>query len=66
MARAPVSRKKTVFASKMDPILRKKFVKGYIWSIGFCGGENWTLQKVRRIYLGSLEMWCWRRMEKIC
>jgi hypothetical protein len=66
MARAPFSKKKTVFASKMVSNLRKKFVKGYIWSIGLCGDENWTLRKVYRIYLGGLEMWCWRRMEKIC
>jgi hypothetical protein len=29
------------------------------------GAENWTLRKVDQKYLGSLEMWCWRRMEKI-
>jgi len=30
-----------------------------------CGAESWTLGKVDQKYLGSFEMWCWRRMEKI-
>jgi hypothetical protein len=25
----------------------------------------WTLRKVEQKYLGSFELWCWRRMEKI-
>jgi hypothetical protein len=27
--------------------------------------ETWTLRKVGQEYLGSSEMWCWRRMENI-
>jgi hypothetical protein len=27
--------------------------------------ETWTLQKVDQKCLGSFEMWCWRRMEKM-
>jgi hypothetical protein len=30
------------------------------------GTETWTLRAVDQIYLESFEMWCWRRMEKIC
>ena len=29
------------------------------------GAEACTLCKVDQEYLGSFEMWCWRRMEKI-
>jgi hypothetical protein len=29
------------------------------------GAEKWTLRKVDQKCLGSFEMWCWRRMEKI-
>jgi len=29
------------------------------------GAETWTLQAADQKYLESLEMWCWRRMEKI-
>jgi hypothetical protein len=27
--------------------------------------SNWTFRKVNQKYLGSFEMWCWRRLEKI-
>jgi len=29
------------------------------------GAEFWTLRKTDRKYLGSSEMWCWRRIENI-
>jgi hypothetical protein len=29
------------------------------------GAETWALQKVNQKYLKSVEMWCWRRMDKI-
>ena len=45
--------------------MRKKLAKCYIWSIALYGAETWTLRAVDRKHLESLEMWCWRRMEKI-
>ena len=27
--------------------------------------EDWTLRKVDHLHLGSFEMWCWRRTEKM-
>jgi len=30
-----------------------------------CVAETWTLHKVHKIRLRSLELWCWRKMEKI-
>jgi len=45
--------------------LRKKVVKCHIWSIAVYGAEIWTLRAVNQKYLESLEMWCWRSMEKI-
>ena len=29
------------------------------------GTETWTLQAADQKYLGSFEMWCWIRIEKI-
>jgi hypothetical protein len=40
-------------------------VKCYIWNIALYGVETWTLRKLDQKYVESLEMWCWRRMEKI-
>jgi hypothetical protein len=55
--------KETLFTSKLDVTLRKKTGKCYIWSIALCGAETGAVGKVDRKYLGSFEMWCWRRME---
>jgi len=40
-------------------------VKCYIWSIALCGAETGILRAVDQKHLESVEMWCWRRMEKI-
>jgi len=40
-------------------------MKCYVWSIALCGAETWTLRATDQKHLGSFEMWCWRRMEKI-
>jgi len=34
-------------------------------TINAFGAETWTLRAEDQKHLGSLEMWCWRRMEKI-
>jgi len=46
--------------------VRNKLVKCYIWSIALHGSESWTLRTVDQKSLESFQMWCWRRMEKIC
>jgi hypothetical protein len=33
--------------------------------IDLCGAETWTLWAVDQKHLESLQMWCWRMMEKI-
>ena len=40
-------------------------MKGYVWSMALYGAETWTLRVTDQKHLESLEMWCWRRMEKI-
>ena len=65
MEKAAFNKKKTLFTSKLDLKLRKKLVKCYIWSMALCGAKTWTLWAADKNYLGSFEMPCWRRMEKI-
>ena len=36
-----------------------------MWSIVLYGAETWTIRAVDQKHLGSFEMWCWRRIEKI-
>ena len=65
MAKAAFNKRRTLFTSTLDLEMRKKLVKCYIWSIALYGAETWTLRAVDQKHLESLEMWCWRKMEKI-
>jgi hypothetical protein len=49
----------------LDIILRIILTKFVILSIGLYGAEAWTHSKINQEYLGSFEVWYWRRMEKI-
>jgi hypothetical protein len=42
--------------------VRRKLVKCYIRSTDFYSVEIWTLQIIEQKYLGSFEMWGWRRL----
>jgi hypothetical protein len=65
MAKAAFNKKRDLFTSTLDLGLRKKLVKCYIWSIDLYAAEPWTLRAVDQKHLGSFEVWCWRRTEKI-
>ena len=65
MAKAAFSKKRALFTGTFYLELMKKLVKCYIWSIALYGAETWTLRAVDQKHVGSFEMWCWGRMEKI-
>jgi hypothetical protein len=60
-AKAAFNKKRALFTSTLDLILRKKLVKCYIWSMALYAAETWMLQAVDQKHLESFEMWCWRR-----
>jgi hypothetical protein len=65
MAKAAFNKKEGLFTSTLDLNLRKKLVKCYIRSMAVYGAETWMLRAADQKYLESVEVWCWRRMEKI-
>jgi len=65
VAKTAFNKKRTLIPSTLDLELTKKLVKCYIWSMALYGAETWMLWAVDQKQLGSFEMWCWRRMEKI-
>ena len=65
-AKAAFNKRRALFTSTLDLNLRKKLVKCYFWRIALYGAETWTICAVDQKHLESFEMWCWRRMEKIC
>jgi hypothetical protein len=64
LAKASLNKNEVLFTRKLDVNLRKKPVKGYIWSITLILESRKLLEADQR-YLGSSEMWYHRRMEKI-
>jgi hypothetical protein len=64
-AKAALNNKNTLFTSKLDPNLRKKLVKCYIWIRALQGAETWAFWEADQKYLENFEMWWRRRMEKI-
>ena len=66
IAKEAFNRKMSLLTNKLDIELKKKLVRCYVWNIAFYGSEIWTRKKkLSEKYFESLEMWCWRRMEKI-
>jgi hypothetical protein len=57
--------KKTLSTNKLNQNSRNKIVKFLYLEHGFCEVLTIGVRKVDQKYLGSLEMHCWRRIEKI-
>jgi len=45
--------------------LKKRIVKSVLWSVVLYASETWTVAQADRKRLEAMEMWIWRRMEKI-
>ena len=45
--------------------MSKELIKTLIWPVALYGCETWTLRKEEIDRLNALEMWLWRRIEKI-
>src|SRR5277367_1616345 len=65
VAKEAFSKRKELLIKKMSKKLKKRIVKTIIWSIALYAAETWTLRKADIKRVSALEMWCWRKMEKI-
>jgi len=65
MATAVFSKMRDLFTGTLDKDLMENLVKCHIWIIALYGAETGTVRAVDQKQLGSFEMWCWRRTEKI-
>ena len=65
MAKDAFNKRKELLTRRMDRTVKKKIIKSVIWSVALYGCETWTLRKNEMQRLNALEMWMWRRMEKI-
>jgi hypothetical protein len=64
MAKAAFT-KNIFFTSKLDLNIIKNLVKYYIRIIVLYGAETWSLRKLDQKYMGSFEVRCWSKTEKI-
>ena len=65
MVKDAFTRRKELLTRRMSKVTKKKIIKTVVWSVALYGAETWTLKKDEIRRLNSLEMWLWRRMEKI-
>ena len=49
----------------MNLELKKRIIKCLVWSVALDAAETWTLTQAESDRIEALEMWIWRRMEKI-
>jgi hypothetical protein len=65
LAKDAFMKRKELLTKRMKRELKKKIIKTVVWSVALYGCETWALRKVDFRRLEALEMWLWRRMEKI-
>jgi hypothetical protein len=65
LAKEAFSKIKELLTKRFKMTIKKKIVKTLIWTTLLYGCETWTLLKEDFRRLDAIEMWLWRRMEKI-
>ena len=65
MAKDAFSKRKELLSRNMSRVVKKKIVKAIVWSVALYGCETWALKKDEIQRLNALEMWLWRRMERV-
>ena len=64
-AKEAFSDRKELLTKSLENSTKVKIVKTLVWTKLLYGSETWTLKKEDIRKLEALEMWLWRRMEKI-
>jgi hypothetical protein len=65
MAKVVFNKKEDTFQHNTGFTLKKRTSTILYLEHSLYGARTWTLRTVDQKYLGSFEMWCWSRMEKI-
>ena len=64
-AKEAFGNRKELLTKRLAKSTKVKIVKTLVWTTLLYGSETWTLEKEDVRKLEALEMWLWRRMEKI-
>lgn len=65
LAKDAFSKRKELLTKRFSRKVKKKIIKTLVWTTLLYGCETWTLRKEEIRRLEAVEMWLWRRMEKI-
>ena len=57
----------SIFKSKDITLLTKvHLVKAMVFPVVMYGCESWTVKKAERRRIDAFELWCWRRLLRVC
>jgi len=56
---------KKLFTGNLSTELKNRIVKSVLWSVALYASETWSVTQADGKRLEAIEMWVWRRMEKI-
>jgi exonuclease III len=65
MAKDAFNKMRELLTKKMKTKVKKRIIKTVIWPVAMYGCETWIMNKEECDRLYALEMWLWRRMEKV-
>ena len=65
MAKNALNQRKELLSKNLNKDIKKRIIKAIIWSVALYAAETWTFKKEDIRRLEAIEMWVWRRMEKI-
>ena len=65
IAKDAFNKRKDLLTRRMSRVVKKKIVKSVIWPVALYGCETWTLRKDEINRLNAVEMWVWRKMERV-
>jgi len=65
LSKEAFSERREVLTKSFRKEVKKKIVKTLVWSTLLCESETWTLRKEDIRKLEAVEMWMWRRIERV-
>ena len=65
LAKEAFAKRRELLTRGLRKETKKRIIKALVWSVALYGCETWTLRMDEKRRLEALEMWLWRRMEKI-
>ena len=66
LAKDAFNKRNELLTKGLSRTLKTRLVKVLVWPVVLYGCETWTLRRAGIDKLEVLEMWIWRRLERVC